>query len=95
MRFIAIASVSCISGERAPRDIADTMKRLRISCALSTSSTCTACRGPKTIRSRGTEAPRESALPRNSAHASSDPFTAFWREATTGGDHACSSASLR
>ncbi len=44
IRFMAMASTSCASGDRAPRDIPAVVKRRRISSAGSTSSRGTAVR---------------------------------------------------
>jgi hypothetical protein len=41
MRFIAMASVSCASGDSAPSDMPGVTKRLRISVIASTSSIAT------------------------------------------------------
>jgi len=46
MRFIAMASASCASGESAPSDMPAVVKRFRISSMGSTSSTGTAGRTP-------------------------------------------------
>ncbi len=53
MRFMAMASTSCASGDSAPSDMAGAMKRLRISLTDSTCSTASAALGElKPSRSR-------------------------------------------
>ena len=53
MRFIAIESVACASGESAPSDIAEETKRVRIDSAGSTSSSGTGAPSRTASRSRG------------------------------------------
>ncbi len=65
IRFIAIESVACASGESAPSDIAEETNRRRISSTDSTSSSGTGVPGRTARRSRGLAGRRASCLARN------------------------------
>jgi hypothetical protein len=104
MRFIAIVSVSCASGDRAPSDMADEMNRARMASIGATCSSGMGEAGRSVSRSRTVVGAPPAARSANVRYASSGLVpardaralpTACCSASTVWGAQACCSLSLR